>query len=137
MKRADIFLRKGKIFAIGLKGTGGVFLQDSIPHIADEDDTAAVIGAIGAALAASVIPSPLPPDVSKCRSVLPAAAGVKTDGAFNRNATMCGIRQYDDRFDLAPGEAYGSGWHSQVAETLPLTTSIEDLTAAVLRLLRE
>lgn len=137
MRRADVFLRGGKVFAVGLKGTGGVFFQDSNPAAADEADMASVARALRAALEASVIPSELPADLHTFRSALPALAGVKNLSAFDRGATMCSVRQHDDRFELAPGERMeGGAWRSRVSETLPASTSIDDLAAAVLRVLR-
>jgi hypothetical protein len=139
MRRADIYLRRGKIFSVGMKGTGGVFYEDSSPRMEDAANVGAVTEAIQAALEASVIPSALPPNLHQLRSALPALASVKNDSAFNRGAALCIVRESDDRrIDLLRGEIVtGGAWRAKVSETLAADTTPAQLAEAVLRVLAE
>ncbi len=120
-----------------MKGTGGVFYQDSNPLVADAASVDAVTRALQAALQASVIPAELPPEFHKLRSPLPALAGVKNDSAFNRGATMCIVRQYDDRIELLRGEVISGGaWRARPYQNLPPETLPGVLADAVLRVLK-
>jgi len=138
MRRADVYLRRGKVFAVGMKGTGGVFYEDSSPLVGDATSIDSVVRVLQGALEASVIPAELPTDLHRRRSALPPLAGVKNDSSFNRGASLCIVRQHDDRIELLRGEIVGGGaWRARLTQTLSRETSPVELAEATLRVLQE
>jgi hypothetical protein len=135
MRIAEIYLRRGKVYAVGKKGSGGFLTHSGSPAVAE----ASVEGtreALEHALGHSIIPVEVPREPTG-ESPWPALAGVKTERAFYNSAKQVIVRERDDRIELLAGQRSGSGWHAKVVQQLGRDITSSELAAAVLKVFEE